>query len=195
VDGNNYLIPVDAKLERDVDVEDESLSLERMLKVVEPARQLRLVILDACRDNPFGKAMKRSIVSRAIGRGLSRIEPDTSNTLIAFSAKAGSTAADGDGARRPFTASLLKHLAEPGVDLRIAFGRIRDEVYNDTQHRHEPFLYGSVRGSLVSLVADAKPSEQQAPVEAAVTASMAGDPNAVARIDYELAERVDALEA
>ena len=65
VDGTNYLIPVDAKLERDTDVYDEALSLDRVLVAVEPAKQLRLVILDACRDNPFGKTMKRTVASRA----------------------------------------------------------------------------------------------------------------------------------
>src|ERR1700726_4881886 len=75
VDGANYLIPVDAKLERDTDVYDEAFSLDRVLVAIEPARQLRLVILDACRDNPFTKLMKRSIASRAIGRGLAKIEP------------------------------------------------------------------------------------------------------------------------
>jgi uncharacterized caspase-like protein len=72
LDGTNYLIPVDATLETDADVLDETLSLDRVLFAVEPAKQLRLVILDACRDNPFAKTMKRTIASRAIGRGLPR---------------------------------------------------------------------------------------------------------------------------
>ena len=63
VDGTNFLIPTDAKLERDIDVEDEAISLDRLMKMVEPARKLRLVILDACRDNPFIKTMKRTISS------------------------------------------------------------------------------------------------------------------------------------
>src|SRR5262249_59858510 len=92
VDGANYLIPVDAKLERDTDIYDEAFSLDRILIAIEPARQLRLVILDACRDNPFARSMKRSLASRAIGRGLAKIEPNSPNTLIAYSAKAGSTA-------------------------------------------------------------------------------------------------------
>src|SRR5471032_2271747 len=74
VDGTNYLIPVDAKLERDSDVYDEAFSLDRVLLAVEPAKQLRLVILDACRDNPFSKTMKKTLASRAIGRGLAGIE-------------------------------------------------------------------------------------------------------------------------
>ena len=55
VDGDNYLIPIDAVLERDIDVDDETVSLDRILRVVEPAKHLRLVILDACRDNPFSR--------------------------------------------------------------------------------------------------------------------------------------------
>jgi uncharacterized caspase-like protein len=73
VDGTNYLIPVDATLEQDIDVYDEAFSLDRILAVVEPAKQLRLVILDACRDNPFAKTMKRTVGSRAIGRGLAKV--------------------------------------------------------------------------------------------------------------------------
>jgi uncharacterized caspase-like protein len=87
VDGTNYLIPVDAKLESDLDVEDETISLDRVLRAVDPAKQLRLVILDACRENPFAKTMKRSIGSRGIGRGLAKVEPTTSDTLIALPPK------------------------------------------------------------------------------------------------------------
>src|SRR6202035_5260248 len=96
INGNNYLIPTDAVLERDIDAFDEAIPLERVLTVIEPAKQLRLVILDACRDNPFNKTMRRSIGSRAVGRGLAKVEPENPNTLIAFAAKAGSTASDGD---------------------------------------------------------------------------------------------------
>ena len=74
VDGTNYLLPVDTALERDTDVEDEALSLDRIVKIMEPVRRLRLVILDACRDNPFSKTMKRTLASRSIGRGLGKVE-------------------------------------------------------------------------------------------------------------------------
>ena len=105
VDGANYLIPVDARLERDTDIYDEGLSLDRILIAIEPAKKLRLVILDACRDNPFSRTMKRTVASRAIGQGLAKVEPTSPNVLIAYSAKAGSTAADGDGKNSPFTAT------------------------------------------------------------------------------------------
>jgi len=152
VDGANYLIPADAQLQRDIDVDDETVSLDRFLRVVEPAKQLRLVILDACRNNPFSRTMRRTMAQRGIGRGLAKIEPTTTNTLIAFAAKAGSTASDGDGVDSPFTTALLRHLAEPGLDLRLAFGRVRDEVMLATNNEQEPFVYGSLGGSIVALV-------------------------------------------
>ena len=152
VDGANYLIPTDAKLASDIDVEDEAISLDRVLRVLEPARSLRLVILDACRDNPFVKTMKRTLASRSFGRGLARVEPSTSNTLIAFAAKAGSTANDGEGGHSPFTAALLKHLTAPGLDLRIAFGKVRDEVLASTGARQEPHVYESLGGTTIALV-------------------------------------------
>jgi hypothetical protein len=152
INGNNYLIPVDAVLERDIDAFDEAIPLDRILTVVEPAKQLRLVILDACRDNPFSKTMKRMVGSRAIGRGLAKVEPESPNTLIAFAAKAGSTASDGDSKNSPFTAALVKYLPTPGLDLRRAFGYARDDVLKATNNKQEPFIYGSLGGDDVALV-------------------------------------------
>ncbi len=189
VDGANYLIPVDAKLERDTDVYDEALSLDRVLLAIEPDMKLRLVILDACRDNPFSKNMKRTVATRAIGQGLAKIEPTSPNMLIAYSAKAGSTAADGDGKNSPFTVALSKHLTTPGLDVRRAFGFVRDEVLKNTGNRQEPFVYGSLGGEDVPLV--------PAPAKAAPTAP-APSPQAEARRDYELALQIgnkDALNA
>jgi uncharacterized caspase-like protein len=154
VDGVNYLIPTDAKLARDFDVEDEALSLDRVLKSVEAARRLRLVILDACRDNPFARTIKRSVASRSIGRGLGKVDPSVPNTLIAYSAKAGSVALDGDAKNSPFTSSVLQELAIPNLDLRLAFGRVRDDVLKLTEQRQEPFVYGSLGGETVSVLED-----------------------------------------
>jgi hypothetical protein len=184
VDGTNYLIPVDAALERDTDAYDEAISLDRILQAIEPARQLRLVILDACRDNPFAKNMKRTVASRALGRGLAGVEPQRPNTLIAFAAKGGSTAADGDSRNSPFTAALLKHLAKPGLELGKAFRLVRDDVMNATGNRQEPFVYGSLGGNDVALV----------PAPAAPAPS-GGSANADIRRDYQLAERVGTRES
>jgi hypothetical protein len=160
VNGTNYLIPVDATLERDVDVEDEAVPLERLTQLLDQAKRLRLVILDACRDNPFMQSMRRS--SRSIGRGLARVEVPTSDILVAFAAKPGFIAADGDGTNSPYTTALLKHLATPGLDLRLALGRVRDEVLKSTNGKQEPYVSGSLGGSEIALVT-AKPQVQAAP--------------------------------
>src|SRR5712671_857553 len=188
VDGTNYLIPVDARLERDTDVYDEALSLDRVLVAIEPATRLRLVILDACRDNPFAKSMKRTLASRAIGQGLGKVEPSSPNMLIAYSAKAGSTALDGDARNSPFTLALAKHLTTPGLDVRRAFGFVRDDVLKTTGNKQEPFVYGSLGGEDVPLVPAAK----------AAPPAPAPNPQAEARRDYELALQIgnkDALNA
>lgn len=181
VDGTNYLVPVDAALERDTDAYDEAIALDRILQAIEPAKQLRLVILDACRDNPFVKKMKRTVASRALGRGLAGIEPTRPNTLVAFAAKGGSTASDGDNKNSPFTKALLKYLTTPGLELGKAFRLVRDDVMSATGNRQEPFVYGSLGGNDVALV--------PTPV------SPAGNTNAEIRRDYELAERVGTKEA
>ncbi len=196
VGGANYLVPVDAALARDIDVEDEALSLERIVSLMEPVKRLRLVILDACRDNPFIRSMKRTEArrsmgpglakSRSIGRGLAKVEVSTSDTLIAFAAKAGSTAADGDGRNSPFTTALLNNLTTPGLDIRLAFGRVRDEVLKITGSRQEPFVYGSLGGTTVALVA---------PDPEHVVAAPAIDIQAAMRRDYQTAERIGTKEA
>jgi hypothetical protein len=191
IDGTNYLIPTDAVLERDIDAFDEAIPLDRVLTVIEPAKQLRLVILDACRDNPFNKTMKRTIGARAIGRGLAKVEPGSPNTLIAFAAKAGSTASDGDSKNSPFTAALVKYLPRPGLDLRKAFGFARDDVLKATNNRQEPFIYGSLGGDDLALVPAVAAPSAAAPLPATSVA----DPNAAIRRDYELSEKVGTREA
>jgi formylglycine-generating enzyme required for sulfatase activity len=153
VNRTNYLIPVDARLAADIDVEDETVSLDRVLQLMEPAKRLRLVILDACRENPFAGSIKRTVATRTIGRGLGRIEPATSNTLIAFATKANAVAEDGKSANSPFTAALLKHLATPGLDVILALRRVRDEVLASTGNKQEPYFAGSLGGDNVSLAA------------------------------------------
>ncbi len=177
VDGTNYLVPADAKLARDFDIEDEALSLDRLLKAIEPAKRLRLVMLDACRDNPFAKTMKRTVASRSVVSGLAKIEPTVSDTLIAFAAKAGSVALDGDASNSPFTTALLQHIATPGVDLRIAFGRVRDAVLSSTGRKQEPYVYGSLGGNTVAIVdanavtAKAAPASDGKPAAAQVASA------------------------
>jgi Caspase domain len=186
--GTNYLIPVDAKLLSDYDADDEAISLDRIILALQPARQLRLIILDACRENPFSARGNRSIVTRAIANGLAKIEPSTPDTLIAYAAKAGSLSYEGNGPNSPFTTALVKHLAEPGLDIRLALGKVRDEVLKNTGNRQEPFVYGSLGGDAVSLVSAPEPKASR-PAAAAV------DPNLAAQRDYEMAERVQTPQA
>jgi hypothetical protein len=192
IDGSNYIVPVDALLERDRDVYDETISLDRIVQSIEPAKQLRLVILDACRENPFSQSMKRTIATRGISRGLARVDPMTPNTLVAFAAKAGSTAEDGNGKHSPFTTAILNHLTAPGLDLRKAFGIIRDEVMAATNNKQEPYVFGSLGGADVALV-----PAPVVPVALAPPAPPAPSAQEIAtevRREYEFAERIGTKE-
>jgi Caspase domain len=145
VGGVNYLVPIDARLKDDRDVQDEAVPLDRILSAIEGAKKLRLVVLDACRDNPFVAQMRRSVATRSIGRGLARIEPE-GGTLVAYAAKHGQVALDGDGANSPFVAALVKHLQTPGLELNKLFRLVRDDVMAATGRKQEPFVYGSLPG-------------------------------------------------
>src|SRR5580692_10517412 len=142
IDGTNYLVPVDAKLGRDYDVDDEAVALDRIIWALQSVKRLRLILLDACRDNPFAAKLQRSVGLRAATKGgLAKLDDVSADTLVAYAAKAGSVSYDGVGPNSPFASALLKHVAEPGLDIRIALGRVRDEVLKATGGRQEPFIY------------------------------------------------------
>lgn len=141
--GTNYLIPVDARLRSDRDVPDEAVSVDRVLLATEGAKKLRLVILDACRENPFVPQMRRTLSTRSIGRGLARIEPE-GGTMVVFSAKEGQVALDGDGSNSPFLRALLNQIRKPNLEINKLFRFVRDEVLAVTSRRQEPFVYGSL---------------------------------------------------
>ncbi len=146
IGGTNYLIPVDAELKRDKLVRIEAVPLSEVMEAVESAKQLRLVILDACRNNPFIPGMMRSgDVSRAAGRGLARVEPNK-GTLVAYAARDGQLAADGSGDNSPYVSALLKHMGTPGLEISLMFRRVRDAVLEETGGGQEPFTYGSLPG-------------------------------------------------
>lgn len=181
---SNYLIPADAKLVNERDAEDEAIALDRIITALEPAKRLRLVILDACRDNPFASKMRRRVATRAVSPGLARVEPAQTDTLIAYAAKEKQVAGDGEGQHSPFTTALLANLTVPGLDVRLAFGRVRDDVLRATNRQQEPFVYGSLGGGTVALV----PARIE--VAAAPTLSIEA-----AKSDYEIVERVGKKEA
>ncbi|HEX7946579.1 MAG TPA: caspase family protein, partial [Phenylobacterium sp.] len=141
--GLNYLVPVDATLASDQDVEFDTVPLDLLLRSVEGASRLKLVVLDACRNNPFLTTMQRASGTRAIGRGLSRVEPE-GDTLVAYAAREGSTADDGDGGDSPFTKALTTRMQTPGLEIRLLFGQVRDDVLASTGRRQEPAIYGSL---------------------------------------------------
>jgi hypothetical protein len=148
----NYLVPVDAVLAHDDDAMDEAVAMDRLLLYVQSAKILPLLIMDACRDNPFAATMKRSSRVPLSRQGLERTEP-TPGTLIAYAAKGGSASVDGDGPNSIYVTALLQHLFVPGLDIRLAFGRIHDAVLNATNKRQEPFVYGSLGGTPTFLAA------------------------------------------
>src|SRR5216683_2788730 len=145
VSGTNYLVPIDARLGDDRDIQDEAVSVDRILSAVENAKKLRLVMLDACRDNPFLKRMHRSIATRSISRGLAAIEP-MGATLIVFAAKDGETAEDGTGGHSPFAASLIKRLQQPTIEINKLFRLVTSDVLKATGNQQRPFVYGSLPG-------------------------------------------------
>jgi hypothetical protein len=181
IGGSNYLIPVDARLADEWDAPDEAIPLDRLLEAVRNAKKLALIMLDACRDNPFLVTMKRETVSRTISRGLARVEPEGTDTMIAYAAKAGSVADDGRGPHSPFTTALLDNLTTRGLDVQLALRRVRDEVLKITDGRQEPFVYGSLGGKVVTLV----PGPDQA----------RPTPSGDIRQDFELAREIGTAEA
>jgi uncharacterized caspase-like protein len=158
VDGQNYLIPVDARLESSDDVDYEALPLNLVMGSLNGAKKLKLVLLDACRNNPFIAGMKTSGAKRAIGRGLARVEPSV-GTLVGFAAKEGTTASDGDGRNSPYTKALLEHLDEPGLEINLLFRKVRDSVLSQTNGEQEPFTYGSLPGRQLYLKDGSQPAK------------------------------------
>ena len=139
----NYLIPIDARLEVDRRVRFEGVALADVEAALDAAKGIRVILLDACRNNPFAASMQMSSATRSVPRGLTRVEA-TAGSLISFAAKEGTVADDGDGRNSPFTAALLANLAEPGVEIGLLFRRVRDSVLEATGGRQEPYVSTSL---------------------------------------------------
>ena len=139
-DGTNYLIPVDAEIDSDADLEANAFDAERVLHGMKTAQnEMNIVILDACRDNPLPK-------SRGTERGLARMDAP-SGTFIAYAAAPGQIAHDGaKGANGVFTGELIKAMAEPGVPLEQMFKRVITGVKADTHGGQQPWSEASIQG-------------------------------------------------
>jgi uncharacterized caspase-like protein len=154
----NWLIPIDAELRLDVAASQEAVALGSIMPIVSRSRKLGLVILDACRDNPFGKQLQLSLPGRSLpNRGLASVEPPGS-VLVAFAAKHGTTADDGSGRNSPFTTALLRNLEIAGLEVGYLFRNVHDEVYSATQQRQEPYVYGTLSKEPIYLKSPAQNS-------------------------------------
>ncbi|MBR0685722.1 caspase family protein [Bradyrhizobium manausense] len=146
IGGVNYLVPIDAKLAVDRDAETQAVALEQVIAAVGAARKVRLVILDACRDNPFAPTMQHTLSLKLVDKGFSNIEPGA-GFMVVYAAKHGETAIDGDnGADSPFSTALAREIKVPKIELRKLFDIVRDDVWSATKHEQQPFTYGSPPG-------------------------------------------------
>ncbi len=144
--GVNYLIPIDSQIDTDRDVPFEAIALDDVLLSVEAAKLLRIVILDACRDNPFIVKMSKKNPSRSLERGLVPVEPEA-GTLVVYAAKHGHTASDGEAfSHSPFAQALLRNITKPNIEIRKLFDLVRDDVMEETANQQQPFTYGSLSG-------------------------------------------------
>ena len=162
VDGVNYLLPVEANPKQRRDLR-RLVTLDILLDEAQQARELGLVILDACRDNPFLDQLSRSLGRSTGGRGLARVESTASNTLVAFATKEGAIADDGELQNSPYATALLKYLDTPGLDVRRLFGKVRDEVLEQTNNRQQPYVYGSLGGKEYCLAGHCETTAQVDP--------------------------------
>ena len=145
VDGENYLIPVDARLKEEVDLRLEAFELAAFMSQMRG--RTNLVILDACRDNPLAGTLARSMgLSRSVGstRGLSRVT-DASGTFIAYATQPGNVADDGAGRNSPFTSALLTHIATPALSVNDMFTAVTNAVMITTHERQQPWMHSSLR--------------------------------------------------
>lgn len=155
--GENYLIPVDAQVASNKDVQRVGVSLAQMLATVEKARKIRVVILDACRNNPFGDLIDTTVKAdptatasaqnRGTGPGgLAPVNPEL-GTLVAYAQKDGAVALDGVGEDSPFATALMDTIDQPGLEISLMFRQVRDKVLAATHNLQEPYIYGSLSGT------------------------------------------------
>ncbi len=164
VDRQNYLAPVDAKLELAADVALEAVRLDDVRSAAGAAARLSIVILDANRSAPFPLARKDG--RKTAFTGLAGIEPGD-NELISFAAREGTVAEDRSQDHSPFTAALLATWAKPGVEVRTLFRTIRDSVIAATDHRQEPAIYQGLGSEDLFLVPVSSATPAAAPPSAA----------------------------
>ncbi len=149
VSGRNYLIPVDARLQGERDLDFDAVNLDFILKQMELGRadKTNIVFLDACRDNPFTRNLARSMGTRSasIGKGLAQVDTGV-GTFISYSTQPGNVALDGTGRNSPFTAALAKHVREPGHNLTSVMIQVRKDVLAATGGKQVPWDHSALTG-------------------------------------------------
>jgi hypothetical protein len=145
----NYLVPTDARLERERDLEFETVRLEFVMRQMEIEREgkITIVILDACRDNPLARNLARSMGTRSasIGRGLAAAATGL-GTFIAYSTQPGNVALDGQGRNSPFTAALVRHMGVKGRNLPATMIEVRKDVVAATGGKQVPWDHSALTG-------------------------------------------------
>jgi uncharacterized caspase-like protein len=145
VDGQNYLVPIDAQLTNRSGLNFELVRVDLVQRAMEAEAGTNILFFDACRDNPLARNLARALGTRSasIGRGLASIEAGQ-GTLISFSTQPGNVALDGEGLNSPFTGALLKQLGARGDDLSTMLIKVRNDVLKVTQNRQVPWEHSSL---------------------------------------------------
>jgi hypothetical protein len=155
-DGVAWLLATDGQARSLADVVKGSLSLPEVLEQMEGAEKVGMVFIDAARNDPFNEGQKRQLPS-----GLKRQVEEPKNVLVSFATGAGRKVADGEGRNSPFTAALLKHIEEPGIELIAFMKKVRDEVVRATAGEQVPSFYISAADEAYFLAALPKPEPAQ----------------------------------
>ncbi|MEN8216039.1 MAG: caspase family protein, partial [Pseudomonadota bacterium] len=143
IDSKNYLIPADIKRLSVRNVKHRSISADEVLTAMEEVdNTMNIIILDACRDNPFESAYK----SYKRGRGLAGMMDAPTGSLIAYATSPGKIAADGVGRNSPYTKAILEFIAKPGLAIELMFKRVRNAVRKQTRNRQTPWESSSLQG-------------------------------------------------
>lgn len=163
VNGRNYIIPTDATLQREADLDFETMDLNFVLRQLERKDRTNIVFLDACRNNPLSTKLAAGMGQRSVfvGRGLARVETGV-GTFIGYSTQPDAVALDGNGANSPFTEALLKYIEQPGLDIELLMRRVREDVIEATDGKQIPWSNSSLVGDRVVLKAAVKVEETQA---------------------------------
>jgi uncharacterized caspase-like protein len=150
VNGKNYLVPIDARLERPGDLALDAVDIGNVLAQMEAEKRVNLVFLDACRDNPLARSLARSLGARssAVGQGLASIQ-SAIGTMIAYATQPDNVALDGTGRNSPFTTALLKHITTPGIDITTVMRRVRTNVIAATHEKQVPWDHSSLTGDVI----------------------------------------------